>query len=67
MELRRFGLGVFGTIAVVSLVLALAAVWLFVTQPVTLATDVTEGDVTPLVRDLASVIYDALRALLQYL
>ncbi len=67
MSIHRIGLGVFGAIAVVGAVLALAAAWLFLTSPVTVANAVTEGDVTPFIRDLARVLLDALVGLLKYL
>jgi hypothetical protein len=52
---------------VVSVVLAVATVWLFLTNPVTVANAVNEGDVSPLVRSLAEAIVSALRGLLRYL
>jgi hypothetical protein len=67
MQLRRVGLSVFGLIVAVSLVLAMATVWLFLTNPVTVAESVNEGDVSPFIRNLATVIYEALQGLLQYL
>ena len=51
----------------VSIVLAVATVWLFLTNPVTVANAVNEGDVSPLVRSLAEALYAALRGLLRYL
>ena len=47
--------------------LALATIWLFVTNPVTVANAVNQGEVSPFVRDLAQVLYDALRGILTYL
>jgi len=67
MQLRRVGLSVFGLIVAVSVVLAMATVWLFLTNPVTVAESVNEGDVSPFIRNLASVIYEALQGLLKYL
>jgi len=58
---------VFGVVAVVSTVLASATIWLFLTNPVTVANAVNEGEISPLVRDLADVLYNALRGLLKYL
>ena len=60
-------MSLFGAISVVSVVLAMATVWLFITNPVTVANAVNEGDVSPLVRDLAQALYAALRGLLRYL
>lgn len=67
MPFRRLGLSLFGLIAVSSLVLALATVWLFLTEPVTVATAVNDGDISPLVRELAQVLLNALSGLLKYL
>ena len=67
MRLQRLSVSLFGAITVVSVVLAVATVWLFLTNPVTVANAVNEGDVSPLVRNLAEAIYAALRGLLRYL
>lgn len=67
MRLQRLSVSLFGAVAVVSVVLAVATVWLFLTNPVTVANAVNEGDVSPLVRDLADAIFNALRGLLRYL
>lgn len=67
MRLQGFGLGVFGAIAVIAVVLAVASVWLFLTNPVTVANAVSEGTVSPLVRELAAVLLAALQGLLKYL
>ena len=67
MQLRPLGLSLFGLIAIISIVLAVATVWLFLTEPVTVATAVNDGEISPLVRELAQVILDALSGLLKYL
>jgi hypothetical protein len=69
MASRFEGLGVslFSAIALMAIVLAVATVWLFLTNPVTVATAVTEGDVSPFIRDLADVVFRALQGLLKYL
>ena len=67
MGLGRTSLSLFGMIAVVSAVLAAATIWLVLTDPVTVANSVNEGDVSPLVRELASAVYEALKGLLKYL
>ncbi|HEX7486903.1 MAG TPA: hypothetical protein VF332_12170 [Vicinamibacterales bacterium] len=65
--LGRTSLSLFGMIAVVSAVLASATIWLVLTDPVTVASSVNEGDVSPLVRELASAVFEALKGLLKYL
>jgi hypothetical protein len=67
MHLQRLGVSLFSLIAMVSVVLAAATVWLLLTNPVTVATAVNEGEVSPLVRELARVLLDALAGLLKYL
>ena len=52
MSLQRVGVSLFTLIALVSIVLAAATIWLFVTNPVTVATAVNEGEISPLVRSL---------------
>jgi hypothetical protein len=54
-------------IGVVAAVIAGATIWLLLTDPVTVATAVETGEVSPLVRQLADVIYNAIFGLLDYL
>ena len=67
MGLARMSLSLFGVVAVLSAILATATIWLVLTDPVTVANSVNQGDVSPLVRQLASVVYEALKGLLKYL
>jgi len=67
MGLARMSLSLFGAVAVISAILATATIWLVLTDPVTVANSVNQGDVSPLVRQLASVVYEALKGLLKYL
>jgi hypothetical protein len=67
MNFQRLSASVFTVIAIVSILLAAATIWLFLTNPVTVANAVNEGDVSPLIRNLAQVIYQALSGLLKYL
>ena len=64
---QRVGLSLIGAIALIVAVIAMATVWLFLTNPVTVATAVSEGEVSPFVRDLADVLLQALQGLLKYL
>jgi hypothetical protein len=54
-------------IGIVAAVVAAAAIWLVLTDPVTIANAVDTGEISPLVRQLAEVIYNALAGLLNYL
>ena len=67
MGLARMSLSLFGAVAVISAILATATIWLVLTDPVTVANSVNQGDVSPLVRQLASAVYEALKGLLKYL
>ncbi|PYR28812.1 MAG: hypothetical protein DMF92_13340 [Acidobacteria bacterium] len=67
MRLQRLSVNLFGLIAVVSVLLAGATVWLLLTNPVTVANAVNEGEISPLVRELAQALLSALSGLLRYL
>jgi hypothetical protein len=67
MQLVRVSVSLFGTIAIVSAIFAAATIWLLLTDPVTVADAVDTGQVSPLVKELASVLYNALAGLLKYL
>jgi hypothetical protein len=66
-HIQRVGVSLFALIAIASIVLAAATIWLFVTNPVTVATAVNEGEISPLIRNLAQAIYAALAGILKYL
>ena len=67
MRLQRLSVSLFTCVALVSIALAGATIWLFITNPITVANAVNEGEVSPLVRSLAAVLYQALAGLLKYL
>ncbi len=67
MRFAPLSVSLAGTIAVLSAVVAGATIWLLLTDPVTVADAVDTGQVSPLVRQLAGVLYDALSGLLKYL
>jgi hypothetical protein len=56
-----------GIVGLFAVVMAGAAVWLLLTDPVTVAESMDSGEVTPLVESLAGSIYDAIVRLLRYL
>ncbi len=58
---------VVGLVGILALIIAGATIWLVLTDPVTVAESVDTGEVSPLVRTLATTIYEALRGLLKYL
>ena len=67
MNLQRVGVSLFTLIAIVTILLAAATIWLFVTNPITVATAVNEGEISPLVRSLAEVLLQAFSGILKYL
>jgi len=67
MRFARLSVSLFATIAVVAAMLAGATIWLLLTDPVTMADAVNQGEISPLVSQLASVLFNALRGLLKYL
>ena len=54
-------------IGIAAAVIAAAAIWLVVTDPVTVASAVEDGEISPLVVRLAEVLYNAIAGLLEYL
>lgn len=67
MRLARLSVSLFGTLAVLAAIFAAATIWLLLTDPVTVVDAVDTGEVSPLVRELAAVLYGALSGLLKYL
>ena len=66
-SLQKWSASVFGAIAAICVLLAVSTVWLFLTNPINVANAVNEGDVSPLVRNLADALFSALRGLLRWL
>ena len=54
-------------IGALAAIVAGATIWLLLTDPVTVLNAVDEGQVSPLVKQLADIIYNALAGLLDYL
>ena len=59
--------GVAVVIGALAAIVAGATIWLLLTDPVTVLNAVDEGQVSPLVKQLADIIYNALAGLLDYL
>lgn len=56
-----------GIVGVLAAIMAGATIWLVLTDPVTVAESVDAGAVSPIVKSLANILYDALVGLLRYL
>ncbi|HVW06015.1 MAG TPA: hypothetical protein VHB78_13480 [Vicinamibacterales bacterium] len=63
----RWSVSLVAIIGIVAAGIASATIWLLVTDPVTVSTAVSTGDVGPFMRAIGSVIFDALRGLFAYL
>ena len=64
MRLKGLGASLFTCIALVSIMLAAATIWLFLTNPITVANAVNEGDVSPLVKSIESTLNASVQSLL---
>ena len=67
MLVARLSLSLAGVVGVLAVALSGATIWLLVTQPVTVADAVAQGEVSPLVRALGTALYEALQGLFKYL
>jgi hypothetical protein len=70
MTSARFSLSLVGVIGVFVAVLAAAALWLTISDPVTTANAVnaaSQGDVSPIIKELAGALFDAMEGILKYL
>lgn len=67
MRPQQIGITVAGAITLLAMVIVGATVWLVLTDPQPVASAVNEGQYSPLIQELARVIFDALRGLLRYL
>lgn len=67
--MRTGGLGpsLLGIVAAFVVVLTGATVWIFLTDPTTVATAMNDGNFSPVIEDLFRVVVEALRGLLKYL
>ena len=67
MSLMRLSLSFVGVMGVLAATVAAALIWLLITDPVTVADAVSQGDVSPLLSALGTLIYDSLKDVLGYL
>jgi hypothetical protein len=56
-----------GVVGILAAVIAGATIWLLLTDPITVAEAIDTGEVAPLVRELADVLYEAIVGLIKYL
>ena len=70
MTIPRLSLSLVGIVGALAAAMAAATIWLIITQPVTTAENVgrlTEGDVSPFMKAIGTVLYDAFKGVLKYL
>ena len=66
MSLQRLGPTMVGMLATTVTLVTGSAVWLFLASPATIATVSAGGGVSPLVRQIAGVLFRSLDVLLRY-
>ena len=67
MRSSRLSVSLSAAVAVIAAIFAGALIWLLLNDPVSVADAVETGEMTPLIAELANVIYQALLSLLDYL
>jgi hypothetical protein len=67
MPSSRLSVSLSAGVAAIAAIFAGALIWLMLSDPITVADAVETGEMTPLLRELVSVIYQALLNLLDYL
>ena len=67
MNVARWSVSLIAIMGVLAATIAVATIWLILTDPVTVANAVSTGDVSPVVKAIGAVIYDALKGLFKYL
>lgn len=67
MRSSRLSVSLSAGVAIIAAIFAAALIWLLLSDPVTVADAVETGEITPLFQEIATVIYQALLMLLDYL
>jgi hypothetical protein len=67
MDLARWSVSLVAVIGVMAATVAGATIWLLLTDPVSVATAVSTGDVGPVMQAIGAVIFDAIRGLFKFL
>ena len=63
----RWSVSLVAVIGMLAATIAGAAIWLMVTDPVTVANAVSDGAMLPIMEAIGAVIFDALKGLFRYL
>ena len=67
MSLDRVAPTMLGMVGLTVTLVAASTVWLFLMSPVTVATAMTGGSISPLLRQIADAVFQTLTAMLRYL
>ncbi|HEY7475031.1 MAG TPA: hypothetical protein VH679_08465 [Vicinamibacterales bacterium] len=67
MNLARWSVSLIAIVGVLAATIAGATIWLILTDPVTVANAVSTGEVSPVMKAIGAVIYDALKGIFKYL
>ncbi|MDQ3346687.1 MAG: hypothetical protein M3545_01835 [Acidobacteriota bacterium] len=67
MSLAQRSLSLAAIVGLLTAVFAGGLIYLLITQPVATAENIADGEISPLVRAVADVLFDALRGVLKYL
>ena len=67
MNFARWSVSLIAIVGLLAATFAGATIWLILTDPVTVANAVSAGEVSPVMKAIGAVIYDALRGLFKYL
>ena len=65
--MARWSVSLIAIVGLLAATIAGATIWLILTDPVTVANAVSTGDVSPVMKAIGAVIYDALRGIFKYL
>jgi len=67
MSFAQRSLSLAGIVGVLTVTFVSALIYLFITQPVSTAQNLADGEVSPLMRAVGGVLFDALRGILKFL
>lgn len=67
MSFAQRSLSLAGVVGMLTVTFVSALIYLFVTQPVSTAQDLANGEVSPLMRAVGGVLFDALKGILKFL
>ena len=66
MSLDRVAPTMLGMVGLTVTLIAASTVWVFLMSPVTVATAMTGGSISPLLRQIADAVFQTLAAMLRY-